>query len=72
MNNKNKVLKRQSQMILEKVGGLNVVEINFEDDVADADTDETEYYRKLDIRIQGKGSLSHTDCQLLCICCGDL
>ncbi|XP_059159377.1 shootin-1-like isoform X2 [Physella acuta] len=60
VNNKNKVLKRQSQMLLDKVSGLNVVEMNFEDETDNVE--ENEYIKKLDQQIEDledqKSSLS--------------
>uniref|UniRef100_A0A0B6ZTZ5 Uncharacterized protein n=1 Tax=Arion vulgaris TaxID=1028688 RepID=A0A0B6ZTZ5_9EUPU len=74
MNQKNKVLTRQSQMILSKVGELNIVEVNFEDEVIDNNSDEAEYCKELDRKIKELGEeksaltaqvkILHEDCQI--------
>ncbi|CAG5118507.1 unnamed protein product, partial [Candidula unifasciata] len=50
LNQKNKVLARQSQLLMSKVGQLNIVEVNFEDDPINSD--ETEYHKGLDRKIK--------------------
>ncbi|KAH9513356.1 hypothetical protein Btru_034727 [Bulinus truncatus] len=51
VNNKNKILKRQSQMLLDKLPNINIVDINIDDD-NDANSEENEYLRKKDQQIE--------------------
>ncbi|CAL1527699.1 unnamed protein product [Lymnaea stagnalis] len=50
VNSKNKVLKRQSQMLLDKVSGFNVVEFNFGNE--EDDDEENEYIKKLSLQVE--------------------
>lgn len=54
INHKNKALKRQSKMLLDKMGGLNITELKIEEEETESSPEETDYYKKLDKQIQGK------------------
>ncbi|BFY98239.1 hypothetical protein BsWGS_01279 [Bradybaena similaris] len=50
MNQKNKVLVRQSSLLMNKIGQMNIVDLNFEDEPIDSS--ENEYYKELDRKIK--------------------
>ncbi|KAI8774690.1 shootin-1 [Biomphalaria glabrata] len=52
VNNKNKILKRQSQMLLDKLTNVNIVDINIDDENDKDNEEENEYIKKLNQQVE--------------------